>query len=66
MLSVAEDEGTVMVCAVLSTLSSTIFDIQVTLATKNGTGMYHFTGCLNLYNYWAPLGVVSQLFFLFV
>ena len=40
VLSVAEDEGTVMVCAVLTTLSSTIIDIPVTLSTQNATGMY--------------------------
>ena len=39
MLSVAEDEGTVMVCAVLTTLSSTIFDIPMTLSSSNCTGI---------------------------
>ena len=41
MLSVTENEGTVMVCAVLRTLSSTIVDIPVTLATQDATGMVH-------------------------
>ena len=36
-LSVAEDEGTVQVCATLSL--STEVDITVTLATSDGTGM---------------------------
>ena len=36
-LSVAEDEGTVQVCAMLSL--STEVDITVTLAISNGTGM---------------------------
>ena len=39
MLSVTENEGTVMVCAVLRTLSSTIVDIPVTLATQDATGI---------------------------
>ena len=37
MLSVAEDEGTVQVCATLSL--STEVDITVTIATSDGTGM---------------------------
>ena len=39
VLSVAEDEGTVQVCATLITSFVTEFDITVTLATSNGTGM---------------------------
>ena len=39
VLSVAEDEGTVQVCATLITPFVTEFDITVTLATSNGTGM---------------------------
>ena len=37
VLSVAEDEGTVQVCATLSL--STEVEITVTLATNNGTSM---------------------------
>ena len=40
VLSVAEDEGTVQVCATLITPFVTEFDITVTLATSDGTGMY--------------------------
>ena len=39
VLSVAEDEGTVQVCATLITPFVTEFDITVTLATSDGTGM---------------------------
>ena len=38
MLSVAEDEGTVQVCATLFNTYNSI-DITVTLATSDGTGM---------------------------
>ena len=39
MLSVAEDEGTVQVCATLDIqLYTTAVNINVTLATSNGTG----------------------------
>ena len=41
MLSVAEDEATVQVCATLS--PSTEVDITVTLATIDGTGMCAIT-----------------------
>ena len=40
MLSVAEDEGTVEVCATLSTHSITEVDIAVTFNTSDGTGTY--------------------------
>ena len=39
VLSVTEDEGTVQVCATLNTLFIAEFDITVTLATSDGTGM---------------------------
>ena len=39
MLNVAEDEGTVQVCATLITPFVTEFDITVTLATSDGTGI---------------------------
>ena len=50
MMSVAEDEGTVQVCAILSL--STEVDIALTLTTSDGTGTYvsklkcsSFNGC---------------------
>ena len=39
VLSVAEDEETVHVCATLITPFVTKFDVTVTLATSNGSGM---------------------------
>ena len=39
MLNVAEDGGTVQVCATLITPFVTEFDITVTLATSDGTGI---------------------------
>ena len=50
MLSVAEDKGTVQVCATLNIQSyTTAVDINVTLATSNGTGksMFNSLPCVN-------------------
>ena len=41
-LSVAEDEGTVQVCAALITPFMTEFAIIFNLATHNDTGMHYF------------------------
>ena len=40
VLSVVQNERTVQVCATLITPFVTEFDITVTLATSDGTGMY--------------------------
>ena len=47
-MSVAENEGTVQVCATLSL--GTEVDITVTLATSDGTGMdvHHQIGCVHI------------------
>ena len=39
VLSVAEDDGTMQLCATLITLFVAEFDITVTIATSDGTGM---------------------------
>ena len=51
-LSVVEDEGTVQVCATLNIqLYTTAVDINVTLATSDGTGrtMFNSLLCVTVY-----------------
>ena len=62
--TVAEDEGKVMVCAVLSTLRllNATFDIPVTLATRNGTGIRIWTARANKH-FCCPEKFVLQVIF---